>query len=121
MDSKIDIIKVNKSRFQEKLRFKTIEELTVEDIQELKEDEVNSFINVFERYFEKKGTSYPSDKYVEITSEITAMSKYLDRRLLLACDKTDWYFRMSEQVYSKLEEWKDKLEDSALLFKQDNS
>ncbi len=121
MDSKIEIIKVDKSRFEEILRFKTIEELSVEDIQELKEDEVNSFINVFERYFEKKEISYPEGKYMEITSEIAAMIKYLERRLSLACDKTDWYYRMSEQVYRKLEEWKGKLEDSELLFKQDNS
>lgn len=120
MSSNINIVKVNKSRYQEKLISYRVEELTQEDIQELKEDEINSMINVFERYFEKKEISHPYGTYFEITSELTPMIKYLERRLSLACDKTDWYFRESEQTYGKMQEWKDHLADSILLFKQDH-
>ena len=122
MSSDIYIIKVNKKGFQEKRKYTNSEMLTSEDIQEIKEEEVTSFINVFERYFEKKEISYEYDRYIEITlEELSSMMMYLERRLSLACDKTDWYFRMSELIYNKLEEWKDRLDDSTLLFRQEKA
>ncbi|MDF2511686.1 MAG: hypothetical protein K0S04_1552 [Herbinix sp.] len=120
MGADIYIIKVSKIGFLEKLKSNDIKSLTGDDIQGIKEDEISSFINVFERYFEKNEISYEVGNYLEITSsELASMIRYLERRLSLACDKTDWYFRMSEEIFNKLEEWKDKSDDSIFLFKQD--
>ena len=122
MGADIYLIKVNKKGFLEKLNDNDIKSLTDDDIQGIKEDEISSFINVLERYFEKNEISYEVGNYFEITSaELASMIRFLVRRLSLACDKTDWYFRMSEQIYNKLEEWKDKSDDSSFLFKQDNT
>ena len=122
MGADIFIIKVNKEELQEKLKYHDVRELTGDDIKEIKEDEINSFINVFERYFEKNEISYEVGSYREITvTELDSMLRFLERRLSLACDRTDWTFRMTAMIYDKMKEWKEGLKDSSLLFWQEKA
>ncbi len=122
MGADIFIIKVNKKELQEKLKDHDVRELTGDEIEAIKEDEITSFINVFERYFEKNEISYEIGSYHEITiTEFESMIRFLERRLSLACDKTDWNFRMAAMIYDKMKEWKEGLNGSSLLFRQEKA
>jgi hypothetical protein len=94
--------------------------LSFDDMEEITEDEVNSFLNVFERYFDRKDIFYRYGDYFEISiPEFDSMMIFLEDEISASFDYEDWDYRMAKMVYDKMKAWRSNLEESIILFEHD--
>lgn len=112
--------KVNKNKLEEKTKYMSLNELSFDDLEYITEDEVNSFINVFESYFDSKRIHYKMEDYHVLTNEeFINMKDYLEGQLSVPSDETDWTYRMQKMVYEYMDKWKNDLEDNVIVFEHD--
>lgn len=90
------------------------------------EDEVNSFLPIFRKYFEKTGYSYRMEDYHIVPKEkFLDMKRFLEEKMLsVRCDELpleeqNWDYQMMEMVHKHMCQWENDLEDSEIIFEHD--
>lgn len=112
--------KVNKKELQKELIYFDLKDLSYDIIQRITEDEVDSFLNIFEKYFSKNNVYYRYDDYFELSiSDLESMMKFLKEEFLTTFDANDYYYKESKTIYDKISVWKDDLDNSVILFEHD--
>jgi len=118
--------KVNKQKLQEATRYVELNEIDWDTLENCTEDEVNSFLPIFRKYFKETGHSYQMEDYHIIPKEkFLDMKRFLEEEMSsiyrdgLPLEEQDWNYMMMEMVHRHMCQWETNLEDSEIIFEHD--
>lgn len=115
------LIKTNKNKFEEKLKFTEFDNLSYEDIEEISEDDIDSYFNIFEDYFINNDISYRYDDYHIISKkEFDNMFNYLYFKVKTIVEEcSDYEEKRIIYAYKKMQKWYADINNSVILFEHD--